>query len=349
MYHAAFINNYSSVILRFILFSLFFAPSAFTREGVEMHFRGELNAKLVIYMRLALTPDDSVHGDYLYLTSGKTVPLRGTIKNGKCNITEFNDSTHPTKPSGRFIGGFKELEFTGGYKQVKLSGMWLSRDSSIFFRFELTRSGPIVETVKTRKILSFPPSDTASSDSVVVVKAFAPKITTLGDEKITQKVNAYLDSVMSEYSYDDTLLYVGQENRYAIHYITDNILSISSGGLDFSRGHAHPNFHSISATLNLKTGKPLRIKDCFKPSALKKMNALLLDAFIRCIGNGEGFDITLKPTSENFTVNAFEITFDLTNCLPHAIQSCAKISIPLKDLVPFIDPKGPFKIFLVLM
>lgn len=333
--------------LPFIVLFLLFAPTVFAREGLEMHFRGTLNTKTVIYMRLVQTNDDSVHGDYMYLTSGKIIFLRGTVKNGKCNITQFSDAG---QPSGTFIGGFKEIEFTGGIKEIKLSGMWLSRDSSTFFRFELTRSGPVIETVKTHKSILLP------SDSSIVVEAFAPKIKDCDDDN-TQKNNTYLDSAMCEYTYKDLTPneHGKNKNEYDIHYITDNILSVSSWGRDDIRGVGIRR--STSATLNLKTGKPLRIKDAFKSAALKKVGELVRRAFLSCAGMTPDAVvrscINIRPTSTNFTVDAYQITFDFVGWRQDGEKYsdeflCEKFSIPLKDLVEYIDPKGPFKTFLVL-
>jgi hypothetical protein len=220
----------------------------------------------------------------------------------------------------------------------------------------LTRSGPVIETVKTHKTITLPSIDTSSTDSSIVIEAFAPKIRDCDDDK-TQKINTYLDSAMSEYTYKDlTPKILGKNiNRYHIHYIADNLLSVSSWGRDNTRLLGIKR--STSATFNLKTGKLLQIKDVFKSSALKKVGELVRSTFFTCAGMTPDAKvnpfINIRPTSTSFTVDAYQITFDFIGWrqnseLHYDEFLCASFSIPLKDLVEYIDPKGPFKIFLVL-
>ncbi len=325
------------VLVTFLCLGFFVQP-LFARDGIEMHFRGAINTKNVIYMRLMQTADDSLHGEYMYLTQGKWISVKGSCKNGKCNFSEYNDEKNRSAITGTFIGGIKDSS---------LNGMWLSPDSSTFYRFELTQSGPIIESIKTRKILELPPG---LPDTVAVIEAFAPKLGHLEDEKIRQQVNAYLGKEMSEYSYSNPTSGINfvRKNSYKIHYITNTLLSISALGED-NNGGAHPNTHNITLSLNLKTGKPLKFKDCFKRASLKKVNALINDALSKCsMDTVSCKSAMLKLTSENFCVDAYKITFDFSSILPQGEQSCASVEIPLKDLTDSIDPKGQFKMFLLL-
>ena len=320
-----------------ILF-LFSSHSVFARNGVEMHFRGAINTKNIIYMRLVQTSDDSLHGEYMYLTGGTWIPVKGSCKSGRCNFSEYNDPQNSSRITGTFIGGIKD---------TSLNGMWLSPDSSKFYRFELSQSGSSIESYKTRKIVTLPEG---APDSIAVVEAFAPKLMRLEDEKLRQSINTFLEKEMSEYSYSQRLpsFEFVAENSYTVHYISNLLLSISSRGEDNSGG-VHPNTHSLMTTINLKTGKPLKFKECFKPASLKKINTIINDALAKCgVDDDTRKGATLKPTSENFCVDAYRVTFDITNVLRQGEQQCAHVDILLKDLTDSIDPKGTFKMFLLL-
>lgn len=321
-------------------FLLFLAVGLRADQGIVKHFKGVLNKKLTVYMRLTRT-NDSLHGDYIYLSQGKPIALRGAYKNNHFVIFEFTDANFTTM-NGKFEG-----DVSGD----TMKGIWRSMaDPNIGYSFTLIRSGSSLRRVASQERL-LKPYETA--DSVVMVDSYYPMLTQLKNYETSERVNRFLNERLRSFKYDGKMPMWDNlkdssgwftEVDHRLLYITDNVASFSVDVSEYTGG-AHPNYGTLYLTLDLNTGKQLTIKDCLNTSKLKALNKLIEETAATCavpdLESGKCLHIT--PEETNFSISPEGLKLFQDQCYSHASLACAFIEIQLPKLKKFIKSSGAFK------
>jgi hypothetical protein len=320
-------------------FFLIICASAYAETGTK-HFRGTIDKKLHIYMRLVQT-NDSLHGDYIYLSQGKPISVRGAYRNNHFVIYEFADASY-TSMSGKFEG-----DASGD----TMKGIWRSMANPNEGRpFTFIRSGSATRRIFSKERL-IKPFDTP--DSVVTVECYFPMFTQLKNFEISEKVNRFLDEHLRAYSYEgkmpgwnndkDSMVWL-METDYSIDYISTNVASFTVNTSEYSGG-VHPNYWTRHITLDLNTGKQLTIKDCFTAGKLKEINKLITESSLECgateIEDAKCVEITADET--NFSLSPEGLKLFKSVCYSYASLACAYIQVPLPKLKKYIRSGGVVK------
>lgn len=320
-------------------FLLIVCASARAETGTK-HFRGTIDKKLQIYMRLVQT-NDSLHGDYLYLSQGKPITVRGAYRNNHFVLYEFADANFITM-SGKFEG-----DVSGD----TMKGIWRSMANPGEGRpFIIIRSGSATRRIFSKERL-VKPFDT--KDSIVTVECYFPMFTQLKNFEISEKVNRFLDEHLRAYSYEGKMPELNNgkdsmgwymETDYSIDYISTNVASFTVNTSEYSGG-VHPNYWTTHITLDLNTGKQLAIKDCLNTGRLKDINKLITESALECgaaeVENAACVEIT--PDETNFSLSPEGLKLFKSDCYSYASLACASIQVPLPKLKKYIKSGGAVK------
>lgn len=321
-------------------FLLILCASAYAEGGMIKHFHGTLDKKLHIYMRLERM-NDSLHGDYIYLSQGKPISVRGAYKNNHFVLYEFTDATL-TLMSGKFEGDMSGDTMTGIWRSMA--------NPNEGHPFTLIRSGSTVRQISSRERVLKPYE---TPDSVVMVECYFPMFTQLKNFETSEKVNHFLDERLRSYTYNgkmnrdnisnDSMSWF-VESDYSIEYITDNAASFAVNVAEYSGG-AHPNYYTKYITLDLNTGKELTIKDCFNLSNLKKINILIEKTAASCsLPDFDGSTcLHIGADDTNFAISPEGLKLFKGECYSHASLACASIIVPLPKLKKFFKYRGAVK------
>ena len=319
---------------------LFIVYASAQAETGTKHFRGTIDKKLQVYMRL-VRDNDSLHGDYIYLSQGKPISVRGVYRNNHFVIYEFTDAGFTTM-SGKFEG-----DVSGD----TMKGIWRSMASpNEGHTFIVIRSGSATRRIfsKERIIKPF-----ETPDSVVTVESYFPMFTQLKNFEISEKVNRFLDEHLRAYSYEGKMPEWNSqkdsmgwfiETNYSIDYIGTDVASFTVSTSEHSGG-VHPNYWTNYITLDLNTGKQLAIKDCLTIGKLKDINKLITESSLAC-GATEVEDpkcIEIGPDETNFSLSPEGLKLFRSECYSYASLACAFIEVPLVKIKKHIKSNGVFR------
>lgn len=331
------------MVIRFLstfAFVVFFISAAHSEQGTIKHYSGKLDKKTAVYMRLERT-NDSVRGDYIYLSQSKSIPLKGVFRGSHFVIFEFSDQEMKTMSA----------KFEGDMYGDTLKGIWRSMAKpNEGHSFLLTRSGSTMRRITTKERLIKPYE---TPDSVVMTDSHYPMFTQLKSFDISERVNRFLADNLHTYSYDAKM--PGYDNAkdstnwfseasYSIDYVADGVASFTMNTSEYSGG-AHPNYGVQYFTLDLNTGAQLKVKDCFNIGQIKKLNKLIDETASEC--SLPQYDdpncLHLDPNETNFSLSAEGLKLFRSECYSYASLACAFIEVPLAKVKKFIKPGGPFK------
>ncbi len=320
-------------------FLLILCASAYAETGTK-HFRGTIDKKLHVYMRLVQV-NDSLHGDYIYLSQSKPISVRGAYRNNHFVIYEYTDANFTTM-SGKFEG-----DVSGD----TMKGIWRSMANPNEGRpFTIMRSGSATRRIFSKERL-IKPFDTP--DSVVTVECYFPMFTQLKNFEISEKVNRFLDERLRAYSYqgkmpgwnnDKDSMDWFMETEYSIDYIGSNVASFTVSTSEFSGG-VHPNYGKTHITLDLNTGKQLAIKDCLNTGKLKAINKLIAESALECgaIEVEDANCLEITPDETNFSISPEGLKLFKSDCYSYASFACAFIEVPLVKIKKYIRSNGAFR------
>lgn len=321
-------------------FLLLLSATAYAENGTVKHFRGTLDKKLQVYMRLVRT-NDSLHGDYIYLSQGKPISVRGAYKNNHFVIYEFSDASF-TVMSGKFEG-----DMSGD----TMKGIWRSMaNPNVGHPFTFIRSGSTVRRITSRERLTKP---FETPDSIVTVECHFPMFTQLKNFEVSEKVNRFLDERLRSYSYQGKMPEWNNEKdsmgwfieaEYSIDYISNNVASFTVSTAEHTGG-VHPNYVTAHITLDLNTGRQLAIKDCLNTGKLKAINKLISESILECGAPDieTATCLEVDPDETNFSLSPEGLKLNKSECYSYASLACAFIDVPLPKLKKYIKPSGPFK------
>jgi hypothetical protein len=323
-----------------LAFLLIVCASAYAEKGTVKHFRGTIDKKLQVYVRLERT-NDSLFGDYIYLSQGKPISVRGAYKNNHFVIYEFTDGSF-TVMSGKFEG-----DMSGD----TMKGIWRSMaNPNEGHPFTFIRSGSTVRTIASREQLTKP---FETPDSIVTVECHFPMLTQLKNFDVSEKVNRFLDERLRSYSVEGKMPELGSvkdsmgwfmQTDYSIDYISATVASFTVSTSEFTGG-VHPNYWTTHITLDLNTGKQLAIKDCLNTGNLKAINKLITESALEC-GAAEGEDakcLEIAPEETNFSISPEGLKLFKSDCYSYASIACATIEVPLPKLKKYIKSSGIVK------
>ena len=320
-------------------FLLILCASAYAETGTK-HFRGTIDKKLQIYMRL-FQVNDSLHGDYLYLSQAKSIPVRGAYRNNHFVIYEFADAN------------FKVMtgKFEGDMSGDTMKGIWRSMaNPNEGHPFTVIRSGSATRRIFSKERLRKP---FETPDSIVTVECYFPMFTQLKNFEISEKVNRFLDEHLRAYSYEGKMpewnnnkdsMGWSMDTKYSIDYISSNVASFTVSTSEYSGG-AHPNYWTRHITLDLNTGKQLTMKDCFNAWKLKDINKLITESALEC-GAAQFEDpkcLEITPEETNFSISPEGLKLFKSDCYSYASLACAFIEVPLPKLKKYIKSGGMCK------
>lgn len=323
-----------------LVFFILYVLGARAEQGTEKHFIGTIDKKLKVYLRLTQT-GDSVYGDYIYLSQGKPISLRGAYKRNHFVIYEFSDANYQTM-SGKFEG-----DMSGD----TMKGIWRSMASpDVGHHCVFTRSGSTLRHIATKERLLKPYE---TPDSVVMVDSYFPMLTQLKNYETSRAVNQFLDSRLRSFKYDgkmpnwdnpnDSLGWFS-EASYRLLYITDDVASFSIDIAEYTGG-AHPTYGTLYIMIDLNTGKQLSIKDCINTKYLRQLNALIEKAASACAmpDIATANCLHVSPDDMSFSISAEGLKLFVDQCYSHASLACAFIEIPLPNIKKFLKTNGPCK------
>lgn len=321
-------------------FLLIICASAYAETGTLKHFRGALDKKLQIYMRLE-RKNDSLVGDYVYLSQSKSIPLKGVFRNNHFAIYEYSDADYKIM-SGKFEG-----DMSGD----TMKGIWRSMaNPNEGHPFTFIRSGSTIRRITSKERLIKP---FETPDSIIMVDCHFPMFTQLKNFEVSEKVNRFLDERLRSYSYQGKMPEWNSnkdsmgwfiEAEYSIDYISANVASFTISTSEHSGG-VHPNYGTTHITLDLNTGKQLTIKDCLNTGKLKAINKLIAESSLEC-GAVEVEDIhclEITPDETNFSISPEGLKLFRSDCYSYASLACAFIQIPLPKLKKYIKSSGAVK------
>jgi hypothetical protein len=146
---------------------------------------------------------------------------------------------------------------------------------------------------------------------------------------------------------------------YTVALANDELISIQFDTGSYYGGAAHPNSHSQVANFDLKSGKPLRLADLFKPGSkylqtiadycikdLKKQSkAKGADAPL----DDEGIETGAAADAKNYaswtiTRNGLGVNFDSYQVGPY-VAGPQYVLVPYSALKEIIRPDGPLAKF----
>lgn len=313
-------------------FLLIVCASAYAETSTK-HFRGTLDKKLQVYMRLERTYD-SLRGDYIYLSKGKPISVRGAYKNNHFVIYEFSDANF-TAMTGKFEG-----DVSGD----TMKGIWRSMaNPNVGHPFTFFRSGSAVRRISSHARITKP---FETPDSIVTVECHFPMFTQLKNFEVSEKVNRFLDEHLRAYSYEgkmpgwnnekDSMGWF-TEREYSIDYISSNVASFTINTAEHTGG-VHPNYRTTYITLDLNTGKQLAIKDCLNTGQLKQINKVIAESSLSCgtseVGDAKCLEIT--PDEMNFSISPEGLKLFKDECYSYASLACAFIEVPLPIIKKYI-------------
>jgi len=323
-----------------LAFLLIVCASAYAENGTVKHFRGAIDKKLQVYMRLERT-NDSLRGDYIYLSQSKSISLKGVFRNSHFAIYEYADADYKV-----MIG-----KFEGDMSGDTMKGIWRSMaNPNDGHPFILIRSGSTVRRISSRQQITKP---FETPDSVVTVESHFPMFTQLKNYEVSEKVNRFLDESLRSYSAEGKMPEFGSvkdsmgwfmDADYSIDYISANVASFTVSTSEFTGG-VHPNYSTTYITLDLNTGKRLAIKDCLNTGMFKQINKLIAESALTC-GAAEGEDakcLEITPEETNFSISPEGLKLFKSDCYSYASLACASIEIPLAKLKKYIKSGGAVK------
>ncbi len=315
--------------------------------GSERHYRGSLGAAKNVYLRI-VRDEDSLEGSYMKSLANKWITLRGSIRNGKILLSEFDPAR-----KGAILATFE-----GAMKADSFKGMWKSIDGKLSMPFAFGQQGSAIKRVLVLHELS---EAIDSTEPAFIIAAYAPKLSELQDPQISDSINHYLAHNVHSYSYAgtmpgscgmvDTVVKFFSERDYSIEYLTDKVISVSSNGNEHS-SDSHPLLLSWDMVLNIETGKPLKVQECFKKNKISKLNGLISGelrktiARLRIPQTGEEATeekklYTLLPENTNFVITPHSLIVSRNETSLHEPRIFGDLYIPLEKIKDAINPDGP--------
>lgn len=328
-------------------------------------FRGSIGGKHRIEMRLARS-GDRVSGTYAYDKVGTSIDLKGTI-DGRGNLTlqEFD-------AGGKQTGVFKG-KWNGNAASATIEGDWRKPNGGEASSFYLTEQH--IDFGNSGLKLVAEKINEDNKNKKYTIDAEYPQINGSSDshvEEFNQKVRAMVTKEVAEWKKDAGREPGGKDpvpsasNDYLnIDYnttlATGDLISIQFVVDTYAHGAAHGSQAVEVVNYSLKSGKPLRLADLFKPQSnylqaisaycikdLKKQarkdspqEPLLPDDWIEK-GAAARAD---NYKNWNITGKGLLITFDVYQVGPYAAGP-QQVVVPYSALREMINADGPVAQFL---
>lgn len=352
------------------------APSNVNAQGADISFRnaglpgggkvfkGTIDYKYKIQMTLR-RDGDNLFGSYFYTNKRTEIAIKGSVdKQGNLNLTE-------TDAAGAQTGAFKGkwMEKPEG---VELEGTWTKPGGKDELNFYLTEqhveftadwkitTKQVKEENKQRRFTidaEYPQVEGANTEGV---KKFNQEISSL----VLKGVDEWKQGAGAKEGEEDPVPEAEEDSYdlgYNIELANDNIISVIVNTSIYEHGAAHPNSASETFNFDLKSGKPIKLPDVFKPGAqyirtlsdyciadLKKQARK--DNPDEPMLNDDEIETGAAPEVENYsswniTKKGLLITFDAYQVGPYAAGP-QMVLVPYSALKDVINPNGPAAPFL---
>jgi hypothetical protein len=170
-----------------------------------------------------------------------------------------------------------------------------------------------------------------------------------GDGPIVQKFNSAVQQAPRFKPADQT----EESTTYQIGYVGADLVSVKFDLRDLTVGAAHPNASVKAVTFNMRTGARLSAADMFKPRA-KWQDFLAVraarditkqlrdqDETARAVDPSDARDAAIDPNSWFVTDKALVLLFPPGALGLATAMDAYEVSIPWRDLKPYLNPQGP--------
>ena len=327
-------------------------------------FKGTIDYKYKIQMTLRRDGND-LTGSYFYTNKRTEIALKGSVDSGG-NLT-----LKETDANGAQTGTFKG-KWTEKPEGVELEGTWTKPNSKDELSFYLTEqhveftadwkitTKQIKEENKQRRFtidVEYPQIEGSDNENV---KQFNQQISSL----VIKAVNEWKQGAGAQAGEEDTMPEAeddAYDSGYNIEFANDDIVSVIIDTSIYEHGAAHPNSASETFNYDLKSGKPIKLSDVFKPGAqyIKKLSEYCIadlkkqarqDNPEEPMLNDDEIETGAAPEAENYsrwniTKKGLLITFDAYQVGPYAAGP-QMVLVPYSALKDTINPNGPAAPFL---
>lgn len=332
------------------------------------YFRGSIGNALGLQMKLT-REGDKLWGSYFYQKVGTKIDLKGTIDaNGYLTLEEFD-------PEGKQTGVFKGIwQASNDDGLVAIAGNWTKPNGDKKTAFSLHQepiefssgveitSKPIKETNKKLKYeidAEYPQATGASDSRFDKFNQEAKNLATGEVAKFRKDMAEWAADQAELENQEPSTLSSSLNIGYNISLATDDLISTKFDVGTYLQGAAHPNSHSRVLNYDVKTGKPLRLADLFKPGAkyLQTISAYSIKELKKQsqskggepMFDDESVQKGAGPNPENYkswmiTKKGLGINFDTYQIAPHAAGP-QYVLIPYSALKDIINPDGPLARF----
>ena len=345
------------------------ATSPTTPDSSQRIFRGSIGGKYPIQMTLMRGDGGALSGSYFYESKRSDLRLEGTINDkNEFVLSEYGGGNR----TGIFKGRWRDTDYE---PEAILEGDWSMPNGSQQSPFYLI--GQHINPGSPLKLSAIEIRE-ENKKHKFSVEALYPQLEGAADpgvEEFNQRARNLVTNAVTNWKSDASVEPGGKdltpdaaEDSFEINYIvrasTDAIISIEFDFDEYSHGAAHPSHSFQVLTLDLKTGRLLKLSDLFKAgtnylSAISIHSIEQLRRWNKDSAKESGdskpylddpeFLDGAKPTPKNYriwtlTPNGLAITFDYYQLGSYAAGAPA-ILIPYAKLKDLLDDNSPASSF----
>jgi hypothetical protein len=135
--------------------------------------------------------------------------------------------------------------------------------------------------------------------------------------------------------------------KYSLEFINDEIVSLVFHEWWYGKGAAHGDGKYLTLNFNLKTGKPIQLRELFNPGShyLKRLHRICEQALVVQTGSGLTSELSLEPERNiEWHLTKDYLCIDFPRCEPIACAAGEQIvAISYVDLKDILNLEGVLK------
>ncbi len=196
----------------------------------------------------------------------------------------------------------------------------------------------------------------ASQDTKVFIEARFPQIkewSGAGGEDFNQAVNSSIRKKIADFKKETAEFEPADSNSsghniridYEIMAANANVVSVRFTKEVMFAGAAYPDFTAFVFNYNLRTNRPLKLVDLFKPG---KAYLLVLSRYSARVLQGGKYADAVDTSVESEDYSKWNVTprgLVVNFSAPHALGSTAEVVVPYEVVKDIINPDGPLAWF----
>lgn len=135
--------------------------------------------------------------------------------------------------------------------------------------------------------------------------------------------------------------------KYSLEFVSDEIVSLVFHEWWYGIGAAHGDGKYLTLNFNLKTGKPIKLRELFKPGShyLKRLHGICEQALVSQTGTELTSELSLEPERNiEWHLTKDRLCIDFPRCEPTPCAAGEQIvAIPYADLKDILNLEGVLK------